>query len=548
MAILFYDSIDLSAQEIQDVSLENLNSDPSAYQGRIYFNTVSETLVYYSGATLGWISLDGTGNVDSVTASGGLTTSGSSTAAAVIIIPDYTSATNIILSAGTSGSLADTSNLLVANGNTVKYYPVSDLPSLLLSGVVSVDTSDTTFISMTPTTATGGAVTLTASLRATGTAGAGKYLEGSGNGAWVTPASNTNTTYTLPASGGSSAVISLTDNTPTVISTVNFTSTAGEVTATESAGTTITFSLPSAVVAPGTLSTVGLATIGGDLTVATTATVTGTLSVTGVAAFTAIPTMPSSTTGLSTTDAASKAYVDALVAGGLLYKGGYDATTSAPVGSGVLQGYTYAVTTGGTDGGYWNPALEEGDLIICEKINNPLVQADWTILENNVVLATNTTAGIAKFLTGNGFAGSMTAGSPALEAATSYGTEGSATTTPTIVTDAFGKVTTISSQSIQIPSTQVTDFTSAVNTQLNLNTQASLIGNGALLVIDVPYTIPAGLDVSVQLYQAASPYATVYARVEREIVTAGSAWKLVITFSTIPASNSIKCLIVGSKV
>ena len=549
MAILFYDSIDLSSQEIQDVSLEKFatGSIPAGFQGRILYDTTLNVLKYFNGTA--YVALDGTGNIDSVTTGNGLSYTGT---ADIIISPDYSTANNIINSALNQGTLGSASRILVANGNTVNYYPISDLETLINSGVSSIVTTGDSFITMTPGSIDDGAVTITAALTST-SIGAGKFLRG--DATWATAPANSNTTYTLPltysSSTGGTGTITLTDvtvpATPVSISIVNFTvpSSADQIVITEPTSGTLQFGLASAIVTPGTLTTTGNATFQSDLSVTGNTTLTGTLDVTGLATFTAIPTIPSTGT-TADTDAASKKYVDDVVAGGLIFQGGYDASvTPTAAMQAALQGWTYAVTTGGSGASYWNPILEEGDLIIAET-PNPSSQADWTILQNNVVLATNTTAGIAMFKTTKGFSGSMTAGQAQLSAGDA-GTEGSATATPTVITDAFGKVTTLSSQAIAIPSSQITDWDAAVDVQLDKNTHVATIGDGLASVLTVDYTIPAGLDVSVQLYQAGSPYATVYARVERSVVVAGTTWRATITFATAPLTNSIKVLIVGSK-
>ena len=75
MAIYFYNGVGTEKQELQDVSLEKLSSNPTAYQGRVYFNTTSNLLVFYGGSTTGWVTLDGTGNVDEVNYNSTLTVS-----------------------------------------------------------------------------------------------------------------------------------------------------------------------------------------------------------------------------------------------------------------------------------------------------------------------------------------------------------------------------------------------------------------------------------------------------------------------------------------
>ena len=66
MAIKFLESVGLKQQELQNVSLQKASTNPTAYQGRMYFNSTSNLLVFYGGSTTGWVTLDGTGNVDEV--------------------------------------------------------------------------------------------------------------------------------------------------------------------------------------------------------------------------------------------------------------------------------------------------------------------------------------------------------------------------------------------------------------------------------------------------------------------------------------------------
>ena len=440
---------------------------------------------------------------------------------------------NIVTDATGSGTLATTSRILVSNGNSVKDYPISNLATLLASGVSSITTTDTAFIDMTPTTATSGAVTLTAALSATGTPSSTTFLRG--NNTWHTPASNSDTTYTLPVTNGASPSITLVagGSGSGTVSTVNFGGTGNQLVATGSGTDTITYSLPSAVVAPGSIQTGLGVTVGTTLQVTGATTLQGTLDVTGVATFTAIPTMPSSGTSAAT-DAASKAYVDSVVSGGLIFQGSYDASSTGP-NSSALQGWTYAVSVGGTGGGYWSPALEEGDLIIAES-NNPSAQASWTILQNNVVLATNSTEGIAMFEQSKGFAATVTAGSPALIANTVYSGTTTASQVPIITTSQWGTVTNITNQAISIASTDVTDFGTAAQTQINTNTLAyTITGDGTDVSFPTPgagHSIPAGLDVSVQVY-AVSGGATVYPRIERTSTT-----NVNVIFKTAPANGT----------
>ncbi|MCJ7690524.1 MAG: hypothetical protein MUO60_14560 [Clostridiaceae bacterium] len=161
-------------------------------------------------------------------------------------------------------------------------------------------------------------------------------------------------------------------------------------------------------------------------------------------------------------DAATKNYVDTTFAGSgaLIYQGGYNASV-APPSAGVLQGWTYAVTVAGTGGGFFNPTLEVGDLIIAN-INTPLTAADWTEINKNIDQATATIQGIANFPT----AGGLTVSAGAVSLTTTgpgVGSVGSASQSLTITTDVKGRVTARTAQAIAITSSQVTNFNTSVN-------------------------------------------------------------------------------------
>ena len=95
----------------------------------------------------------------------------------------------------------------------------------------------------------------------------------------------------------------------------------------------------------------------------------------------------------SAQDAATKAYVDAAVVGGLTYKGGYDANTNTPdLDSGsniaVTQGDTYTVTADGT---FFTEQVRIGDFLIAEEdmsASGGSALAKWTVVQSNVDLAT----------------------------------------------------------------------------------------------------------------------------------------------------------------
>ena len=95
----------------------------------------------------------------------------------------------------------------------------------------------------------------------------------------------------------------------------------------------------------------------------------------------------------SAQDAATKAYVDAAVVGGLTYKGGYNANTNTPdLDSGnniaVTQGDTYTVTADGT---FFTEQVRIGDFLIAEEdmsASGGSALAKWTVVQSNIDLAT----------------------------------------------------------------------------------------------------------------------------------------------------------------
>jgi hypothetical protein len=107
---------------------------------------------------------------------------------------------------------------------------------------------------------------------------------------------------------------------------------------------------------------------------------------------------------IANTDAASKAYVDSVVAGGLIYQGGYDAATNTPnldnnpVPNNIKKGWTYTVTVDGT---FFTEQVRVGDVLIAE-VDAPTALSDWTTVQNNIDLASLTQVGIGNVNAGTG--------------------------------------------------------------------------------------------------------------------------------------------------
>jgi len=222
----------------------------------------------------------------------------------------------------------------------------------------------------------------------------------------------------------------------------------------------------------------------------------------------------------SSQDAATKNYVDTTFAGSgaLIFQGGYNAATNTPdldvsPSASIKQGWTYAVTAGGQ---FFTETVEDGDLLIAES-DSPTALSDWTVVQNNVGIATATVKGIANFPTAGGL--TVATGAVSMPNVVAAGSVGSATQSLSITTDAKGRVTSRSAQTIAIPSTQITDFCTAVETCISDASEfTTTIGNGTLLTHTVTHNLDSKV-VMVQLYDTSSGE-TVNATVVRTTVDA----------------------------
>jgi hypothetical protein len=262
------------------------------------------------------------------------------------------------------------------------------------AGVTSFAATDGTFINLTPNTTQTGAATLTADLSATGTPDSTVYLRG--DNTW-SPISAIPGTYVWSIQGGTGG--------PTnVASGTNITFAGGTNVTTALVGNTLTINATNANI-----------TLTGEVTGSGTTSITTTVAdgVLDVANFNAsaivtasegIPNNDNDTT--LPTSAAVKAYVDASVAGGLIYQGGYNAFTntpnldSPPTIAGIKRGWTYTVIADGT---FFTEQVRVGDVLIAE-IDTPTTLTDWTVVQSNIDLASLTQVGIGNV---NAFGGGI---------------------------------------------------------------------------------------------------------------------------------------------
>ena len=130
--------VDFNKNEAVAIVIENTTAPSSPSTGQMYYDTGDNTMYYRNNSA--WVEMDGSGSgVSQLTAGSGISLS------------------------------ATTGNITVTN-----------------SGVLSVNTTDGTFIDLTPNSSSTGAVVVTADLSASGTASGTTFLRG--DNVWATPA------------------------------------------------------------------------------------------------------------------------------------------------------------------------------------------------------------------------------------------------------------------------------------------------------------------------------------------------------------------------
>jgi hypothetical protein len=382
MAIPFLNNIDLSDNQLLNAKLQLTSTAPTAAKGQIYFDSTTnvDTVKYYSDATDTWVSLI-----------------------------EHT-------------------------------YPAG------------------TFITTTES-GTGAKRTLTSDLSATGSPGATTFLRG--DNTWNVP----DGTYTWTLSGDTGSQVINSGDTASVLGGAYITTVAAatdKVTITHNATTrtdTTSVATPTLVGdfttidgvstnSTGHITAVNVKTVTlpGNETITLTGDVTGsgtTSIATTIAAGAVdfaminpavvivesegIPNNDNDTTW--PTSAAVKKYVDDQTAGGLIYQGGYNASTNAPHLDGrdtqiaVEKGWTYTVTAAGT---FYGETVRVGDVLIAEVdlAAGAGNLSDWTTVQNNIDLADLSQVGIGNVNAGSGINVAYSSGtatvSLATPAATSY--------------------------------------------------------------------------------------------------------------------------------
>ena len=588
MAVKFLDNLDLNDNQLLNARLENLASDPgSANAGDVIFNTTSNVMKYYNGS--GWIALTADTNFDSWDLSDGSSSATITTGQTVTIAQGVgmttaldTRTITVTLNEATAAIrggielFSDTDQSVAANSVTAT---ASRTYGLQLNsdgqGVVNVPWTDTSgMTSWTVTADSGGSVTV----------GDGQTVDWAGGTgittAYSTPSGNRTVTITNSSPFDGLTLASTTGSNSAIANEGTITLAAGTgITTTNNGSGTVTIAATgsgsmSSFTAAGdsgsnqTISDGNTLTIAGGVGIDTvgsaTDTITATLDLTelpsvslsgddslvvlqdtdtqGVVSLQgvslsqwAVPTgniafNSKKITGLldptAAQDGATKAYVDSVVVGNLVFQGGYNAATNTPdldssPSSSIKKGWSYVVTAAGS---FFTETVEVGDFLIAQQ-DTPTTLAHWVTVQNNIGIATTTTPGIASFADASfavSAAGEVTLDDSGVTAAT----YGSASAVPVFAVNAKGQVTSVTNTNISIAHTAITDFDTEVNTLIKAR---EFDGTNSGTGTTHTFTHNLGTrNVIVQLYDS-STYETVFAKVVRtstSVVTVTTASSL----------------------
>lgn len=418
--------IEMNRNELLLPVIDNETSAPatgSEVEGQMYYNTTTNIMYFYNGSA--WVEMDGTGSgvsslaggtstyiTNSVDVSTGAVTLTSTLAGGTgsnteFYRGDGTWATpsglytkwqykvnsgtgidmvndeilNFISSTGIglAAAAASPNTLTISNTGVTSVAGGTGISVSGSTGAVTITNTIANTTSLGIANSSGAeqfTVTDTVDLQFAASGGASVAFDSTNKRVTYTAPSNTNETYTLPvaAGGANSAVLNLTagGTGSGIKSSVTINGTGGEIAITESTGNngSVTVGLPTDVVIAGDLTVSG-----GDITLGGTGRIQG------------IDTVSAGT------DAASKAYVDGLVTGGLTFKDGFDAGSGAIDGGGNLTtgssrvaisvGDYYVVTTSGQF--YGSVQLDDGDSVICKQdaaIGTSDIN-DWVIVQSD---------------------------------------------------------------------------------------------------------------------------------------------------------------------
>ncbi len=386
MAINFLNSVDFNKNELLNPTIENQPNDTAAgtgAEGQLYFNTTDDILKVYAGGS--WVEVGG--GVTSLATTDGTyidLTPNSATTGAVTVTADLSAV---------DGTAAAGERYLTKNN---KWAEVSTIPGTYTfttesnTGSATVASGDNLIIS--------GGTYITGAVSKAGTNITNRLDHDS-------TSRNDTTSTDSPSYGGTfEAVTSVTTNATGHVTAIDV-STVTIPALTDNYVDSVSFSTGTGVLTLGrTGALVDLPVdLDGRYLELDGGTMTGDIDMDT----NQITNLPDPT---NAQDAATKAYVDAATVGGLIYQGGYNASTNTPdlttSPNSIEKGWTYTVTADGT---FFGEQLRVGDVLIAEQ-DDPSALADWTTVQNNIDLASLTQVGIGNVAAGTGISVSYSNG------------------------------------------------------------------------------------------------------------------------------------------
>jgi hypothetical protein len=492
MAIRYLNNISLEGNQIQNVRLQNLGSDPTALgAGQIIYNTATNSLKYWNGTV--WINLDGSGDISAVIAGAGLTGGGDIGAVTL----NVGAGTGIAVGADTvSLSHLGLENLTDPGADRIFFWDESANASAWL------EVSTATGITISGTTLQLASIPNSSLANSSVTYTAGAGLTGGGT----------------VALGGSATL--------TVGAGTGITVNADDVQL-KNAGALTNNTVLKWDSGNGQLANTIMSDDGSTVTISGNLTVNGTTTTINSTIVSIADNMMQYANG-NTANTVDIGFFGNYVNSGTKYATFfYDASASSSSEASFTLGHATTL-----------PGNNVTDFTLGRLVANLTGE-----LTGNASTATKLATARTISITGDAtwtvtFDGSanVTSGLTLANSGVTAGTYGSASSVAQVTFDAKGRATSASSVAIAITASQVTDFTSAVQAIIDGSGAVANVGDGT----NTAYTITHNLnsrDVIVQVYDNAT-YETVFVDTARSTVNT-----VVLTFATAPASNAYRAVI-----